>query len=127
VAGEASPTCGSGRQLLAAARTPGAQDVAATNSGRAGAKAVTTGANEAAGLKGALHGSALFGFEVTGVFELTVRIGINAQTNLRTATNRARESGAADTQCVALRQVRSADQKKPDRFRPGLESLGEDA
>ena len=46
---------GSGRQLLAATRATGGDDLAATDRGHAGAEAVTALADELGGLVGALH------------------------------------------------------------------------
>ncbi len=49
---------GSGRQLLAATRATGGDDLAATDRGHAGAEAVTALAHELAGLIGPLHDNA---------------------------------------------------------------------
>jgi hypothetical protein len=78
----------SGRQLLATARATGAQDVATANRGRTGAKAVTTGANEAAGLKGALHETALFRVRMEGAGNETRQTNPPVTTDPRTGIRR---------------------------------------
>jgi len=45
----------SGRELLAATRAAGGKHLAAADSGRAGAEAMTASADKVAGLEGALH------------------------------------------------------------------------